>query len=99
MQTTSALQSFLLGVALYPDVQRKAQEELDAHIGPNRLPEFGDFDDLVYIQAIVLETLRWKPSVPLSLPHRVMCDDVYNGYFIPEGTIVLPVSDICSYTE
>ncbi|KAK7677340.1 hypothetical protein QCA50_019670 [Cerrena zonata] len=47
--TTSAAQSFLIAMSLYPGVQRKAQEELDRVIGPNRLPEFSDYDDLVYI--------------------------------------------------
>lgn len=89
------MQFFLIAMAKYPEVQRRAQEELDIHVGPKRLPEFGDYENLVYIQAIVLETLRWRPSVPLSLPHRVMSDDEYNDYFIPKGTIIFPVSDFC----
>lgn len=48
---------------LYPEVQRKAQAELDL-ICIGRLPDFDDYDALPYIEAIVLEALRWNPVVP-----------------------------------
>lgn len=79
-------------MSLYPDVQRKAQEELDRVVGPNRLPDFEDYHELLYIKAVLLEAMRWMVVVPLSLPHRVIRDDEYKGYIIPEGTIVNPVS-------
>jgi len=55
---------------LYPDVMRKAQVELDAVVGRDRLPTFEDKDNLPYIRAILKETLRWRPVGPLgeSLP-------------------------------
>ncbi|KAI0662789.1 cytochrome P450 [Cubamyces menziesii] len=85
----STLQTFFLAMALHPDVQRKAQAELDAVIGPMRLPDFEDQKSLPYIQAIVKECLRWQNVFTLGLPHRLMQDDEYNGYFIPKGSIVL----------
>ena len=88
-QSFSTLQTFFLAMALHPDVQRKAQAELDAVIGPMRLPEFEDQKSLPYIQAIVKECLRWQNVFTLGLPHRLMQDDEYNGYFIPKGSIVL----------
>lgn len=48
---------------LYPEVQRKAQAELD-RICIERLPDFDDYDSLPYIEAIFLEALRWNPVVP-----------------------------------
>lgn len=78
-------------MAMFPDVQRKAQAELDAVIGPKRLPHPDDLRKLVYIRAVFLETLRWKPVVPMGVPHRVIQDDEYNGYFIPKGTNIIPV--------
>ncbi|KAJ8495827.1 hypothetical protein ONZ51_g1458 [Trametes cubensis] len=53
----STLQTFFLAMALHPDVQRKAQAELDAVIGPMRLPDFEDQKSLPYIQAIVKEAI------------------------------------------
>lgn len=79
-------------MSLYPDAQRKAQEELDLVVGPNRLPEFDDYDKLVYIQAVILETLRWMPVTPLGLPHSVIRDDDYRGYLIPKGALIYTVS-------
>lgn len=43
---------------LYPDVQRKAQAELDRVIGSDRLPEFSDEHSVPYITAVVHEVLR-----------------------------------------
>lgn len=51
---------------LYPEVQRKAQEQLDAVIGRDRLPTFEDMEALPYIQAVVKEMLRWHPVTPLG---------------------------------
>ena len=53
-------------MTLYPDVQTKAQAYLDSVIGVARLPEFSDRPSLPYIDAMVLEILRWHPAVPLG---------------------------------
>lgn len=87
--TTSAAHGFFLAMAKYPEVQTKAQEELDRVVGPDRLPDFGDYEPLVYIRAVVLESMRWIPALPLALPHQVVEDDEYDGYYIPKGTTVV----------
>lgn len=66
LQTTSALGVFMLAMILYPEVQAKAQEEIDRVVGHDRLPDFCDRDDLPYVEAILMETLRWYPVVPLG---------------------------------
>ena len=125
---------FMLAMVLFPDTQRKAQEELDVVVGRGRLPTFDDLESLVYIQAIVKEILRWHPVGPLGkyltpkpyhhvhiimflvpmfslgMQHRstevgdqvlvdsmsslnverIPQDDMYDGYFIPKGTICIP---------
>jgi cytochrome P450 len=53
-------------MTLYPDVQRKAQEEIDLVVGNSRLPDYSDEDKLPYIQAVLKEVLRWHPVTPLS---------------------------------
>ncbi|RPD62684.1 cytochrome P450 [Lentinus tigrinus ALCF2SS1-6] len=93
--TYSTIQTFFVAMALYPDVQKKAQAELDAVIGPNRLPEHSDRADLPYINALVKESLRWAPALPFSLPHRSIEDMEYDGYFIPAGTVLLPNTWAC----
>ena len=91
-QTTSAAESFLLAMAMFPEVQRRAQAELDKVVGPHRLPRSSDVENLVYIRAVVMETLRWMPIAPFGVPHVATEDDTYRGYHIPKGTAVVPVS-------
>lgn len=74
----------------YPDVQKRAQEELDAVVGRTRVPTFSDLPHLPYIRAMVKEALRWRPVDPLGLPHSSTEDDWYNGMFIPKGSIMIP---------
>ncbi|KAK7458734.1 hypothetical protein VKT23_009734 [Stygiomarasmius scandens] len=87
--TATALKWFFLCMVLYPDVQDKAQEELDRVIGRARLPSFSDMKHLPYIRAIVKEILRWQSPLPVGLPHMTMEDDYYRGYLIPKGTICI----------
>jgi cytochrome P450 len=53
-------------MALYPEVQKKAQAEIDAVVGPNRLPDFHDRPSLPYINAVVKESSRWNLAAPLG---------------------------------
>lgn len=62
-QTVSTLQSFMLAMVLNPSIQAKAHAELD-RVCPSRLPDFGDYDALPYVKAIMLESLRWNPVAP-----------------------------------
>ena len=62
----STVQTLFLAMALYPEVQKKAQAEIDAVVGPHRLPDFEDRPFLPYINAIVKESMRWHLVFPLS---------------------------------
>ncbi|KAF9259613.1 cytochrome P450 [Marasmius fiardii PR-910] len=87
--TYSTLSTFVLLMTLHPECQRKAQEEIDTIIGPDRLPAYTDRPSLPYLECIVQETLRWYPVVTIGVPHRSIEDDVYKGYFIPKGSMIL----------
>jgi len=56
--TVSTLNSFILAMTCYPDVQRKAHEELDSVIAKGQLPSFEDEKSLPYISAMVKELIR-----------------------------------------
>jgi len=87
--TSGTLFIFILAMLHFPDAMRKAQEEIDAVIGHERMPEFDDRESLPYVQALINETLRWRPVAALGgSPHAVTADDVYNGMFIPKGSSV-----------
>ncbi|KAI0340919.1 cytochrome P450 [Trametopsis cervina] len=88
--TASLLGTFFCMMAALPDVQKKAQSELDNIVGRERLPSYEDRTSLPYIEAVILECLRWLPVAPLGMPHRLTRDDYYEGYFLPAGTVILP---------
>lgn len=50
---------FFLAMVLFPEHQARAQKEIDAAIGPGRLPELHDHASLPYIECILQETLRF----------------------------------------
>ena len=67
-------------MVMNPEVQAKAQAELDKVIGRGRLPEPGDRASLPYTSALVKELLRWHIVTPIGVPHRAVADDEYKGY-------------------
>jgi len=85
----SATVTFFLAMSLYPEVQAKAQREIDQVIGTNRLPSYKDRDSLPYLNALIKEVLRWNPVVPLGVPHRSTESQVVAGQTIPEGSILI----------
>lgn len=64
--TVSTLLNFILAMVLYPEVARKAREEIDRVVGTDRLPAMSDRPNLPYLECILLETFRWYPVAPLS---------------------------------
>ncbi|KIO29658.1 glycoside hydrolase family 51 protein [Tulasnella calospora MUT 4182] len=88
-QTATTLKNFLLAMSLYPDVQARAHKEIEQFFVEGRSPDFSSQDQMPYIRAIVLESLRWNPPVSFGVPHTAREDNFYNGYFIPKGTTVI----------
>ncbi|KAJ7726908.1 cytochrome P450 [Mycena metata] len=88
--SSAVLGAFFLIMLLYPEAHDKAQAELDSVVGTHRLPTFSDRENLPYIEALMKELLRWHPVGRLCIPHRALEDDIYNGYLIPKGSIILP---------
>ncbi|KAJ7099823.1 cytochrome P450 [Mycena epipterygia] len=80
---------FVMAMALYPEAQKKAQDEIDTVFGSDTLPDFSKMKDLPYCFALVKEVFRWNPVAPLSFPHYTSADDEYNGYKIRKGTTVI----------
>lgn len=85
-------------MALFPEIQARAQAELDRVVGPDRLPEFEDLEQLPYIHALAMEVTRWMPIVPF-VPHAASADDTYRSYFISKGTMFLAVSRLSDVAD
>lgn len=87
-QTVALVTAFYLYMALYPDVQRKAQAEIDEVVGQDRLPSMGDERRLPYVDSLIKELHRFNPIVPL-IPHSTSREDEYHGYRIPKGAWIM----------
>jgi cytochrome P450 len=78
VQTAAAISTVVMAAAVFPDAQRRVQEELDLVLGPGKAPTFEDMKILPQTHAFVLETYRWRPVsvggtyASLSLPHRIV---------------------------
>ncbi|KAJ7155325.1 cytochrome P450 [Mycena filopes] len=88
--TVCALYNFVLAMALHPEVQKKAQASLDTITEGSRLPDFNDFSALPYLSAVINEVLRWHPVTPFAIYHVSTQDDMYRGYHIPKGAMMIP---------
>lgn len=84
----SALASFFLVMLKHPEIQNKAQAEID-QVLKGSLPTFENQESLPYVTAIVKEVLRWKAVAPLGIPHCLISEDVHKGHRIPAGSMVI----------
>ena len=80
-------------MVLHPEVQEAAQAELDAVVGKERLPCYDDRRSLPYLEAIILECLRWMPVAQIQFPRMTHDEDEYRGWRIPAGSVVMPVNE------
>ena len=88
--TSAAMMSFCLAMIHYPEWQKKLQQQIDAVVDENRLPDFDDIPALPLVRAVAKEVLRWRPVTAGGIPHELIKDDVYDGYYLPVRTNVHP---------
>ncbi|KAJ0504777.1 putative cytochrome P450 [Helianthus annuus] len=69
-----------------PTGVKKIQQELENNVGRDRKVEESDMNNLVYLQAIIKETMRLYPPAALSVPHESTEDCIVGGYTIPKRT-------------
>ncbi|KAH7104843.1 cytochrome P450 [Auriculariales sp. MPI-PUGE-AT-0066] len=91
--TVAALSTFALLMVRNPDVQRKAQAEIDSVLGGVRLPCVDDRGSLPYVEAVMKECMRgsiarYNTVGPLALAHSLRRTDEYAGYTLPKGATV-----------
>ncbi|XP_042561795.1 cytochrome P450 2U1 isoform X2 [Clupea harengus] len=88
--TTNSMLWILLYMCLYPDIQEKVQEEIDAVIGRDKVPSLTDKGCLSFTEATIMEVQRMTVVVPLAIPHMASKTTVFRGYTIPKGTVIIP---------
>jgi cytochrome P450 len=88
-QTLAISQVFFLLMAIHPEIQKKAQREIDQLLGRERLPTLADQDHLPYISALIKEIYRWHTPLPISIPKSLREADDYKGYHLPKGATIV----------
>nr|XP_043637070.1 cytochrome P450 CYP82D47-like [Erigeron canadensis] len=88
--TTTVMLTWTLSLLLNNrHVLKKAQEELETHVGKDRQVNESDIKNLVYLQAIIKETLRLYPAGFLGGPRAFSKDCTVAGYHVPKDTWLL----------
>ncbi|KAK1808405.1 hypothetical protein LTR12_017238 [Friedmanniomyces endolithicus] len=87
--SASIILAFVQAMVAYPEVQKKAQAQIDSVVGGDRSPNWKDYDSLPYVAQCVKEAMRWRPVTPLAFPHALAEDDWVDGMFLPKGTVIL----------
>ncbi|KAL7256083.1 hypothetical protein ACSBR1_010083 [Camellia fascicularis] len=79
------------------EVLKKVRAEINTNVGQDRLIDEHDLPKLHYLQAIISETFRLFPTVPLLVPHVSSDDCIIGGFNIPRGTMLLVWDDPASF--
>ncbi|KAK9276156.1 hypothetical protein L1049_005687 [Liquidambar formosana] len=87
--TSSTLEWAMAEVLHNPETLMKAKAELEQTIGKCNPLQESDVTRLPYLQAIVKETFRLHPAVPLLLPRKAEADIDLCGFTIPKGAQLL----------
>ncbi|KAJ2983404.1 hypothetical protein NQ176_g727 [Zarea fungicola] len=88
--TGQTIEMFVMIAVAFPQQVETAQEELDRVVGRSRLPMYSDKASLPFVCAFIEESTRWRPLTMAGVPHATVQEDVYQGYRIPKGSIVIP---------
>ncbi|XP_050396758.1 cytochrome P450 1A1 [Patella vulgata] len=84
----STLQWCVLYMMTNPQIQEMVHGEIRTNVGLLRSPELDDMEKLPFTEACLLETIRISCIFPFALPHSTTRDTQFQGYFIPDKTLV-----------
>ncbi|XP_047169584.1 cytochrome P450 76A2-like [Vigna umbellata] len=87
--TSSTIEWTMMELLRHPEWLEKVKSELDRVVGRGRKVEESDIDNLPYLQAVIKETLRLHPPIPLLVPRKATKNTKFMGYDIPKDTQVL----------
>ncbi|KAK7497332.1 hypothetical protein BaRGS_00011376 [Batillaria attramentaria] len=88
--TSTAISWAVVLLENYPDAQEKCFQEIQRVIGTARPPSMRDKPDLTYVEATIMEVLRWANIAIFALQHAVPYDVSFRGYTIPKEAMIMP---------
>ncbi|GBE84580.1 Cytochrome P450 52A3-B [Sparassis crispa] len=92
--TASTLTTLVYFLSMHPAVLQRLRAEILQHVGPRRRPTYDDIREMKYLRAVLNETMRLYPAVPLNLRNSVRDTTIPNPdpngkpIFVPAGTPV-----------
>ncbi|KAL6654867.1 hypothetical protein ACP70R_008332 [Stipagrostis hirtigluma subsp. patula] len=86
--TTTTLRWAMAELMANPRVMEKAQSEIRRVLAGQERVHEGALNDLGYLKALIKETLRLHPPIPL-IPRGCLEDRKIQGYNVPKGAIVV----------
>ncbi|CAH1780865.1 unnamed protein product [Owenia fusiformis] len=86
--TKATISGLFLLLMRHPDIQAKLQEEVDQVVGKDRNPSVDDKENMPYLQATLIEVLRYLSHSPIAVPHKTLVHTSVAGYDIPNGVQV-----------
>ena len=90
METTNTeMEWVLLMLVRYPDIQTRAAAEVEYVIGHDRSPAIEDMPKLPYLEAVLEETLRLAPPIPILQHATTSGPTELGGYHIPANCRVM----------
>jgi cytochrome P450 len=66
MKIDASVKVFILAMARHQDICKRAQAEVDRLSPPDQLPSLVDVESMPYLMAVIKETLRWSPALPIG---------------------------------
>ncbi|XP_046569365.1 cytochrome P450 2J6-like [Haliotis rubra] len=87
--TSTTIRWALVYFLNYPDVQEKCFQEILENVGQSRRPSMKDKTNLPYVEATIMETLRYADIAPIGIPHTVPHDVQFRGFTFPQGVTVI----------
>ena len=89
--TATAIRWAIVYILNFPEIKERLQSDIDKVVLTGSLPSLKDKCKLPYIEAFILETLRFANIVPLAVPHATIEDRdlIFDGFRIPKGTTVM----------
>jgi len=85
-ETTATLTTWtIFALSQAPEVTAKIKQELEEKLGTSDDFSYEDLEKLVYLKAVIKETLRMYPPVAIVI-RKFEKDFTYKGYTVPAGT-------------
>ncbi|KAI9930338.1 hypothetical protein AWENTII_007721 [Aspergillus wentii] len=86
--SSAVITSCMQALSQFPEIQKKAQVEIDAVVDESRSPVWSDFAQLPYVTQVVKESQRWRPIGGLGFPHALTTGQWIDGKLLPKGASV-----------